>query len=392
MRRWLVVLAAAVVAWWGYNVFFVPGAGSTPAAEPGPDQGGIDVADLAPATPPSPPAAEPLQAQPLHVRQDPSPHAAVLARARSGDREAVAELLRLQLREIAPPTLAVFSEVLQEVARRSEDSRALMEMLGGTNAFLHSKEGRALAHRVLAAAQRENAEQASLTLSRLATACMRGDLGPNATEAQECVQSIRSALMNQVQHTALNPSYAARARTHEVKAGDSLEAIAKRARRDGLRVDAGTLAAVNRISDPKRIRTGLVIKVPVEEVWTLVEKRSYLMAVYVGDVMIRLYRVAHGKNDCTPEASFTIGEKKSRPDWYVDGKVIPYGHPDNVLGDYWVQFEHASFSGIGAHGTSDPASIGTMASKGCIRLGDADIRDFFELVPRGSRIVIQASR
>jgi lipoprotein-anchoring transpeptidase ErfK/SrfK len=62
-----------------------------------------------------------------------------------------------------------------------------------------------------------------------------------------------------------------------------------------------------------------------------------------------------------------------------------------VLGDYFVKFEHASYTGFGAHGTSDSASIGTMASRGCIRMRAADIQEVFEVMPRGCQVEIRAT-
>ena len=97
------------------------------------------------------------------------------------------------------------------------------------------------------------------------------------------------------------------------------------------------------------------------------------MAVYVGDTIVRLYWVGHGKDDCTPETTFVVLEKQEKPDWYGPGRLVPYGHPDNVLGDYFVKFRHESFTGFGAHGTSEPETIGTQSSAGCIRMADADI-------------------
>ena len=103
-------------------------------------------------------------------------------------------------------------------------------------------------------------------------------------------------------------------------------------------------------------------------------------------------RIGHGAEDRTPETTFTVGDKLKHPDWYApDGNVYPYGHPQNVLGDYFVKFKHASYTGFGTHGTADPRSIGRMASQGCIRMQDPDIREFFEIFPRGCQVEIRAT-
>ena len=150
---------------------------------------------------------------------------------------------------------------------------------------------------------------------------------------------------------------------------------------------------MNRISDPRTLRAGTVLKIPTQAVHTVVEKRSFLMAVYLGDVIVRLYWISHGKDNCTPETTFTIGDKQEKPDWFDSekGKLIPYGHPDNPLGDFFVRFNHEAHRGFGAHGTIEPESIGTMASRGCVRMRDEDVREFFRIIPRGSKVVVRAS-
>ena len=45
---------------------------------------------------------------------------------------------------------------------------------------------------------------------------------------------------------------------------------------------------------------------------------------------------------------------------------------------------------IAVHGTNDPASIGTAASAGCPRAGDADMRYLLRKVPRGAPVFVRA--
>ncbi len=87
-----------------------------------------------------------------------------------------------------------------------------------------------------------------------------------------------------------------------------------------------------------------------------------------------------------------MGAKLKHPDWYApDGNRYAYGDPKNVLGDYFVKFEHPSFTGFGVHGTPDVDSIGRRASQGCIRMRDTDIREFFEIMPRGCQVAIRST-
>jgi lipoprotein-anchoring transpeptidase ErfK/SrfK len=269
------------------------------------------------------------------------------------------------------------------------DCSQLVDLLGATNAFLHCEPGRQLLAQVLPKLEAQPPEAAVAALSAILGAAMRGPLAADDVAAQRAVATLYAALQRPLQRTVLNPAHHARSRTHEVQPGEVLDRIARTFRKNGILVDAGTIAAFNRIRDPRRLRAGQVLKVPVDPVRVVVEKRSFLMAVYVGDAIVRLYRVGHGKDDCTPEATFVVASKHEHPDWYADGRVIPYGHPDNVLGDYFVKFEHPSLSGFGAHGTSEPDTVGKMASAGCLRLLYDDI-DFFHMVPIGATVEIRA--
>lgn len=60
---------------------------------------------------------------------------------------------------------------------------------------------------------------------------------------------------------------------------------------------------------------------------------------------------------------------------FGDGKGVIEG----AYGPWFLSLD-TGWIGIGIHGTHDPASIGTMASEGCIRLRNADIQSLKELV------------
>lgn len=60
---------------------------------------------------------------------------------------------------------------------------------------------------------------------------------------------------------------------------------------------------------------------------------------------------------------------------FRDGKGVIAG----AYGPWFLSLD-TGWIGIGIHGTHDPASIGTMASEGCIRLRNEDIQSLKELV------------
>ncbi|MEM7205658.1 MAG: L,D-transpeptidase family protein [Planctomycetota bacterium] len=334
------------------------------------------------------PSRTPLRVGAAEVAPDPEVARLIeaLAAQRWDDAQGAWEALRLATGE----PRARLAEALAQAAKGA-DLAGNLALLGADNAFVHSELGRQVGQRIAAAAKRQPPEQAVVTLTRLIEGAMRGPIEKGDAAAKEFVDGVYSALQRPLRRTVLNPAFLDGAETHEVLPGEALSRIARSLRKRGVQVDAGTLMAFNRISDPRRLRAGQRLKVPLVPIRSVLEKRSYLLAVYAGDVIFRLYWVGHGRDDCTPETTFVVLSKQERPDWYADGRVIPYGHPENVLGDYFVKFEHASYTGFGAHGTAEPKSVGTMASAGCLRMLDADIADYFRIVPHGSQVEIRAS-
>lgn len=324
---------------------------------------------------------------PVSEGEAPGPDDAASA-LRRRDADALRSGYRRLLDAAAEPR-ARLAAALQEVA--GADSTTALDALGDGNAFLHSPEGRMAAQRASALASAEAPEVAVKTFTRLLELAMRGRIEVGDAEARATVDSILAAYRSPLNRVVFNPEHLAGARSHRVAPGEVLERIARSYRSQGINLDPLTLALFNRIDDPSKVRAGQMLKVPVEPIRTVVEKRSFLMAMYVGEVIFRLYWIGHGKDDRTPETEFVVGTKNFEPTWYIDGRAIPYGHPDNILGKYFVKFEHASLQGYGAHGTPAQETIGTMASRGCIRMRDADIEEFFKVVPRGSAVVIRST-
>jgi lipoprotein-anchoring transpeptidase ErfK/SrfK len=64
---------------------------------------------------------------------------------------------------------------------------------------------------------------------------------------------------------------------------------------------------------------------------------------------------------------------------------VPGGHPLNPLG---VRALYLGSSLYRIHGTDAPWTIGTAASKGCIRLYNADVLDLYRRVPIGTRVTV----
>jgi lipoprotein-anchoring transpeptidase ErfK/SrfK len=58
--------------------------------------------------------------------------------------------------------------------------------------------------------------------------------------------------------------------------------------------------------------------------------------------------------------------------------------PENPLKSRWLGI----YDGVGIHGTSDRASIGSNASHGCLRMLVEDVEDLYPQVPVGAPIYI----
>lgn len=98
------------------------------------------------------------------------------------------------------------------------------------------------------------------------------------------------------------------------------------------------------------------------------------------------YRVGTGTFGTTPVGKYEIVDRIEQPPWWKDGKVIPYGHPDNLLGTHYLKLD---VPGYGIHGTWEPDSIGFQSSAGCIRLLNNEIEELFMLLPVGVPVWIE---
>ena len=127
---------------------------------------------------------------------------------------------------------------------------------------------------------------------------------------------------------------------------------------------------------------GLVVNVP--------EMRLY---DFTADRPPRIFSVAVGDpEDPTLLGDFRVGEKRTDPTWRVPKSIreekpelpaeVPPG-PDNPLGSRWLTIGTTSY---GIHGTNVRWSIGRLATHGCLRLYESEVRDLYDRIPSGTRI------
>lgn len=130
-------------------------------------------------------------------------------------------------------------------------------------------------------------------------------------------------------------------------------------------------------------------RMPAKGDYLLVEKSRHLLHHYRDGIKLATYSVALGKNpedkakegdNATPEGHFEVNFIKDASGWthdFKDGK----GEIKGAYGPFFIalytgakgSFSGKTWRGIGIHGTHDPASIGTNASEGCIRLHNSDL-------------------
>lgn len=174
-----------------------------------------------------------------------------------------------------------------------------------------------------------------------------------------------------------------------IQSGDSLSAIASR-----FICPKELIQKANGISDPRRIRPGQRLVFPDHPKFhILVSKSSNTLVLSLNGEFFKRYVVSTGANAKTPVGTFKVSDKILHPDWWTDdGKVIPFGDPQNILGTHWLALEATGetirVSGYGIHGTWDESSLGSQASAGCVRMRNTEVEELFTLIPRGTPVTI----
>lgn len=94
-----------------------------------------------------------------------------------------------------------------------------------------------------------------------------------------------------------------------------------------------------------------------------------------------------------------VSDKRVNPSWTPTPTMlrenpklprwVPGGHPMNPLG---VRALYLGSSAYRIHGTDAPWTIGTAASKGCIRMYNEDVLDLYPRVPTGTKVTVTWQR
>ena len=172
-----------------------------------------------------------------------------------------------------------------------------------------------------------------------------------------------------------------------VRPGDTLERLA---RQHGTTVDL--IRKCNAI-EGKMIHPGDRLRIFAAPLSIVISKSANTLLLQAGGEFFKRYAVGTGKFGTTPAGTFVIADKIPEPPWWrPDGRMVPFGDKENVLGTRWLSLtatgETAKVRGYGIHGTWEPETIGKQASAGCVRLRNEDVEELFLIVPVGTSVTI----
>lgn len=134
----------------------------------------------------------------------------------------------------------------------------------------------------------------------------------------------------------------------------------------------------------------------------VVDPRNHFLYLVESRTRARRYGVGVGKAGLTFKGTATISRKAKWPSWTPTQNMIRRspekyakfaggvpGGPTNPLGAralYLYKGKRDTYFRI--HGTTQPASIGRSVSNGCIRMINEHVKDLYERVPLGARVVV----
>ena len=193
-------------------------------------------------------------------------------------------------------------------------------------------------------------------------------------EAEKLLGAIHTELI-------MTPRPMAEKTDYTVLEGDSLDKIA---RKYGTTVELiqksnNVRGALIRAGDRLRVFSGA---------WAIrVNKTRNDLLLTLDGKFFKRYQVGTGEYSKTPVGEFKIVDRIAQPTWWhPDGRTIPFGDPENLLGTHWLALD---IRGYGIHGTWEPETIGKQASMGCVRLVNSEVEELFTLVTIGTPVIIE---
>ena len=122
------------------------------------------------------------------------------------------------------------------------------------------------------------------------------------------------------------------------------------------------------------------------------ERRLYLV---LSDHSALKYGVGVGRQGFTWSGVTRVAMKKEWPDWTPPAAMLKRrpdlprymkGGIENPLGARALYLGASEFR---IHGSNEPETIGQAVSSGCIRMTNDDVKDLYERVPVGSKVIVE---
>ncbi len=177
--------------------------------------------------------------------------------------------------------------------------------------------------------------------------------------------------------------------SYTIEKGDSLLKIA---------LDAGTtvdmLMRINGFSTSSPvIHPGRTLKVFKGNWRVEISKKRFKLYLYDGENLFKAYNIGLGRQDKVPAGEYEIDVKKKDPAWSKDGRQVPAGSPENILGSRWISLKASDAAsaakGLGIHGSPAPEEIGRENASGYVRLSNDDIGELYMVVPQKTTVIIE---
>jgi lipoprotein-anchoring transpeptidase ErfK/SrfK len=156
-------------------------------------------------------------------------------------------------------------------------------------------------------------------------------------------------------------------------------------------------------SVPYRYRKRLVAFKTVEKPGTIIidTPNRYLYFV-MGNSRAMRYGVGVGKEGFQWAGEAIVGRKAKWPKWTPTkeqiariptyeqyAKGMPPGHQRNPMGARGIYlYQNGKDTLYRIHGTSEPSTIGSKVSSGCLRMINVEIMDLYERVNEGTRVIV----
>jgi len=157
---------------------------------------------------------------------------------------------------------------------------------------------------------------------------------------------------------------------------------------------------VNFISEPWKLKKKFLPRMvdysSAEKPGTIIINtyRRYLYLV-MKDGKAKRYGIGVGRSGFTWNGVEKISRKREWPSWTPPAEMIARdptiprfmkGGPKNPLGARALYLGNTLYR---IHGTSQPWSIGTNVSSGCIRLRNQDVEDLYKRVRIGTKVIVK---